>query len=159
MFDEFCKAVKTYADGPIEVTPITFFSDFRRQEYWVNPAALPVWFSAPELPVAYPGFEFETPDDSPWLEILWIQNGAVERAMQYDHSAVEIGMFRVLVCSRPGQSILIAQAIAIQLKEAIGKGVKLGAAYITRQPEISGPVTDDRNRVIMTTVTWRYQTT
>src|SRR5699024_10797344 len=156
---EFCQSVQTYADGPIEVTPITFYSDFVKQEYWINPTALPVWFSAPNLPVAYPGLALEPPDNTPWLEVLWIQNGAIERAMQYEDSAVDIGMFRVLVNNRPGHSILTTQAIAIQLAKAIGKGVKLGEAYIMGQPEITGPVTDEQNRIIMTTVTWRYQTT
>lgn len=108
--------------------------------------------------VAYPGIKFDPPKSGPWLEIIWAQNGTEEVTMGDEDSAVLIGFFRALVNDRPG-SIAPASAIARSLASTIPKGTAIGNAFITRQPEITGPVTDSGNNIVMTTVTFRYQST
>ena len=111
------------------------------------------------LPVLYMGRPSGAvpPDSGRWLEVRLYRNENIEYGVADDGPAPAQGFFRVLVCDRPGQSVVAATEDAEALSQAIPKGTAIGDAFIERRPGIGGPIEDDDR--VLHPVTFRYRTT
>jgi len=110
---------------------------------------------SPELPIAWPGINFDPPSTGMWLEARFFPNEPGDLTWDVDGCLDTRGFCQVLVCYRPGTSQISASEIADAIIVHFPKSTTLDAVRVRKSPWQSPAVDTEGRSFIPVTVPYR----
>lgn len=106
------------------------------------------------VPVAFPGVNFTPPDSGLWLEASWVPNVPLNYGIGDDGPTQERGLAVVTVCGRPGGGIGAVLALAEAVRQAFGKGTRLGPVRVYAKPALNQLPAEPARLACVVTAQW-----
>lgn len=77
------------------------------------------------VPVAWPGIDFDPPNEGAWIEATLFENDPVDLAIANNGTVLDRGILQLAACGRPGAGFMDLDDLARRIQAAFPKGTKI----------------------------------